>query len=152
MKQARMPKIISGFCVLIFLAGCAPIVETCRVIWGSSTRALEESRADALSRDFFCEFSTCFDAVNRLSRDRETPGGKQPRIFRPFIVNRAKKMIVFIGVPGAVDTTEVGVFFGQRPDGIIRVDVASLSTSARTKAAGIIFEHLAKDCLDVTQP
>lgn len=48
-------------------------VETLRVLWGSSTRALEEARVEAVSQTYPCPFNECFDAVLGLGRDFRTP-------------------------------------------------------------------------------
>jgi hypothetical protein len=53
-------------------------------------------------------------------------------------------MIVIMSVPGNIDTTEVGVFFVELPEGQTRVEISSLSSSAKVHAADIIFPHLTK--------
>ena len=57
------------FCFLFCAGGCAQIIETTKVIWGSSTRALEYARKDAISKTYLCSLNNCFDVVLSLSRD-----------------------------------------------------------------------------------
>ena len=54
--------------VSVLVTGCASIKETAKVMWGSSTRALEEARADGISKTYHCQFDECFDAVLSLAR------------------------------------------------------------------------------------
>lgn len=49
-----------------------------------------------------------------------------------------------MGIPGSVNTTEVGVFFTPRANAGTLVEVTSLSTHAKT-AAEIVFEQLGKE-------
>ncbi len=48
-------------------------IETLQVLWGSSTRALEDVRAEAVSQTYPCPFNECFDAVLSLGRNFRTP-------------------------------------------------------------------------------
>lgn len=43
-------------------------VETLKVLWGSSTRALEEARGEAISQSYSCRFDDCFNAIVGLGR------------------------------------------------------------------------------------
>jgi len=52
--------------------------------------------------------------------------------------------MVLIGVPGSVDSTEVGVFFDPSQEGQIKIDVSSLSSVAKVTAAELIFTELNK--------
>ena len=52
----------------VLVTSCAPIKEIAKVMWGSSTRALEEARADGISKTYHCQFDECFDAVLGLAR------------------------------------------------------------------------------------
>ena len=62
-----------------------------------------------------------------------------------FINDRLKKHIVVMGIPGNVDTTEVGIFFAAAASsGISKIDISSLSSTAKEKVAKVIFEGLDK--------
>src|SRR3989338_6355239 len=63
-----MPKNIFFIITLMIVStgGCAHITEPFKVILGSSTRALEKARTDALTKTYKCSFKECFDAVLAL--------------------------------------------------------------------------------------
>ncbi len=178
----RIIPFILPFFLLTSSAGCsffkktaANVIESPKIIFGSSTRALEEARKDAISKAFACSFQECFDAVAAISLDSEvkieTPEEKAQREekeaeqeglfkavdlladqgFKIFIKNPRKKLLVIYNIPGSVDTTEVGVFFVPADDKKVIVEVSSLSTHAKQTAARIIFEKLAKQYTEVTQ-
>jgi hypothetical protein len=58
---------VSCFLVLTVL-GCSQVKETVKVLWGSSTRALEKARDTASRKTFSCERDKCMDAVVELVR------------------------------------------------------------------------------------
>ena len=53
------------------------MVETVKVIWGSSTRALEEARGEALSKTFHCSVDECFNSVIKLTHTEADPTATQ---------------------------------------------------------------------------
>lgn len=149
------------FLVLIFLGGCSQVMETSKVIWGSSTKALEKARVDAIDKTYHCSFDDCFDAVLGLSRekpvyvrsyneegkeiDEEGQVVEEPVStgdFDVFIKNRAKRHIVVMGIAGSVDSTEVGIFFSQPSLTTIKLEISSLSSSAKRKVAQMVFDEL----------
>ena len=144
--------IILLFCFLLSVLGCAQITETAKVIWGSSTRALEDARVDAISKTYRCSFNDCYDAVLSLARNQETRDDQEDsdsvvkavdnNYFDIFINNRKKRHIVVIGIKGNVDTTEVGIFFSQPNLTTVNIEVTSLSSSAKRRVAQIVFDGL----------
>jgi len=75
MKHAE--KSIIGISVL-FLVGCSAIkatpnfvTETVKTIWGSSTRALENARVDAISKSYRCSLDDCFESVLLLAGNKK---------------------------------------------------------------------------------
>ncbi|GEM_PF-3160694 len=48
-------------------------IEVTKVLWGSSTRALEEVRGEAISQSYPCRFEECFDAIVGLGRGFRPP-------------------------------------------------------------------------------
>jgi len=58
------------------------------------------------------------------------------------IKDEYKRHIVVIGIEGNVDTTEVGIFFSRLRNNVFEIDVSSLSSSAKIRAAQIVFGEL----------
>jgi len=133
------------------------VTEVSKTLWGSSTRALENARVSAVSQSFRCSLDECFDAVLTLAgkekqvkvkieEEEESAEGKEKIIFKKrfevFIKNRIKQHIIVMGVEGNVETTEVGIFFDKINENIIKIDISSLSLSAKRKVSKAIFEEL----------
>ncbi len=119
----------------LFLGGCAQTVETVKVVWGSSTRSLEEARADAVREDFPMAYDACFREVLQIAGTEK---------WEIFIKDKKQGTIVVLGIPGNVDTTEVGIFLDKAGASRTKVEISSLSSSAKLKAADILFEELRK--------
>ena len=119
--------------VTITLGGCAGVQETAKVLWGSSTRALEEARSEAISKVYQCHYEECYKEVLKIAELEK---------LEVFIKDKVKRHIVLIGIKGSVNTTEVGVFFTELNDREVRVEVSSLSTNAKKKVSEMIFPQL----------
>lgn len=148
---------------MIFL-GCAQLTEPLKVVWGSSTRALEEARSQAVKKTFLCQFDECFDSVIKIVKGfkPETQEGSTPLILGKadteeeenkeaksvgldlFIKDRKKRLIVVMGIPGSVNTTEVGIFLTPVDKKVV-LEVSSLSQHAKSTVANIIFGELSKE-------
>jgi len=115
--------------------GCSHVVESSKTLWGSSTRALEEARTKALTKSYPVDFGECFDSVLAIVQESG---------YTIFLKDRVERHIVVIGIPGNVDTTEVGIFFDPPENGKIKIDVSSLSSTAKAKVAETIFSELDK--------
>ncbi len=135
--------VLFSFCLLFFCQGCSWLADMPRTLWGSSIRALEDARVNALSRSYICSFDDCFDAVLSLGRNESkyVPYTKR-KIFDVFLKDRIRACIVVMGIKGNIDTTEVGVFFYPSGKNAIRVDVSSLSSIAKQKVAEAVFKEL----------
>ncbi len=151
--------------VLFSLMGCAAFKEEAKLLWGSSTQALEEARTESLKSTFSCSWDQCFSSVIKYanSETQQLPQNvfadgvtKEPnktsdqktttvKNLDVFIEDRDRKIIVVMGVPGSVNTTEVGIFFSPTPNVGTLVEISSLSSSAKAKAADIIFALLGKE-------
>lgn len=113
------------------LAGCTQTVESVRKVWGSSIQRLEQERVRAVRDVYSCEYDKCYQLVHELSR----PPKQSYKIFQ---YRPDKNMFVVIGVPGNVDTTEVGIFLSPIKINETAVEVSSLSSSAKRKVAQAI--------------
>ena len=134
----------------IFILGCATIKEAGQSFWGSSTRDLAKARRHALSQSYACELAQCFEEVLKLKRTAPAPKlatEVDTGTFDVFIQDRDKRYLVVMGIRGNVDTTEVGIFFDKDSSGGTKIDVASLSDSAKRKVAEAIFNALSEKFL-----
>lgn len=145
-----------------FLLGCAHVIETAiepvKVVWGSSTKALEDSRDTATVKTYACLPSACFDKVLEIIKGKETKEikgtlevNKTTEIlvvkgYEIFIKDRKKNLIVVMGVPKSETTTEVGIFVtalkGKEKE--TKVEVVSLSSAAQATVSREIFQELDK--------
>ncbi len=164
MKNFKTLTIIS---FLICLGGCAQVTETVKVIYGSSTRALEEAKSEAITKKYSCQYAECFDSIltlarpklshipfkNDLSEPEVVEDGEEVAVleistksgfFDIFIEDYAKGHIVVMGIAGNVDTTEVGIFLSSsgKNSKNTQIEISSLSSSAKRTLAEIVFEHL----------
>lgn len=158
--------------LLVGCAGMAGIEEVGKTVWGSSTRALEKARTQAITQEFRCPPQQCFDKVVAFVADIEkgppeylnpktgvdakeagyvAPNDQHEKAFASpfptlqiFIKDTRRHVVVLMGVPGAIDTTEVGVFFTAQGEGRTKVEISSLSKLAKIRAAEIIFSELNK--------
>lgn len=119
--------------IVTLLYGCAQTTEFSKTIWGSSTRALEQARVNALVRIYDRPLARCYDEVIKAAEELK---------FKIFIKSKPKATIVLMGIKGAVDTTEVGVFFSEVSDNQTKIYISSLSSNAKRIVAAHIFGHL----------
>jgi hypothetical protein len=59
-----------------------------------------------------------------------------------FQKDEIKGFIVVMGIHGNVNTTEVGIFFDELSDNQTRIEISSLSTTAKRKVAKGLFHDL----------
>lgn len=129
-------------CLLLALTGCAGVCETAKKVWGSSTQALEEARVDGISKVYNCTFDECFEAALSLDRNNESLKSKTLKFYEVFIRDRIKSLIIVMGIEGNVDTTEVGIFFSRLSPQMTKIEISSLSTTAKEKVARAVFAEL----------
>lgn len=108
-------------------------MEISKTIWGSSTRALEQARPQALTKTYDKPFWDCVRAANDVVIKKK---------WIVFKKDEVKGYMVIMGVPGAVNTTEIGVFFVEDSEAKTRLEVASLSTSAKRIVAKALFKGM----------
>lgn len=107
------------------LASCAVVdlpVEVGKTVWGSSTRVLEKARKTAITKTYDKGYWDCIRAsLEVVEKEGMT-------IFRK---DEIKGHLIVVGIKGAVNTTEVGVFFDEISENQTRIDISSLSTHAK---------------------
>jgi len=123
-----------------------------RTLWGSSIRVLQQERDGKFAKEFRCARDECFEAVFAMTDSyREHEANKnQDRLLR-HMFDRDKGYIVVMRVPGAVDTTEVGIFFDRLRGGSTSVEISSLSARAKQKVSEMVFGQLGRQFETVGQ-
>lgn len=106
--------------------------EVGKTLWGSSTRALEQARDNAMTKTYDKPYWDCV-------RSSITYAKKHWVIFKK---DEIKGYMVVMGVKGCVNTTEIGVFFDELSDHKTRIEITSLSTNAKRKVAKWLFHGL----------
>ena len=82
-------------------------VEVGKTIWGSSTRALEQARDNAITKTYDKSYWDCVRSAIAVV------GKKHWVIFKK---DEIKGYMVVMGVKGCVNTTEIGIFFDELSD------------------------------------
>lgn len=141
--MVKIFKYLFLFFVLSVFGGCSHISESTKIVLGTSTKKLEEARVEAISKKFNCGFEDCYEAVLSLARNEkkiEPVSGE--KVYDIFMKDWVKSHIVVMGIEGNVNTTEVGIFFSKAGDSSTKVEVSSLSSSAKRKVAEAVFAEL----------
>ena len=127
--------------IVCLLSSCAAwnngvdhTVEIGKTLWGSSTRALEAARDNAITKTYDKSYWDCVRSSIAVA-DK-----KQHWVI--FKKNEIKGYMVVMGVKGCVNTTEIGIFFDELSDTQTRIEVVSLSTNAKRKVAKGLFHGL----------
>ena len=137
MKGDRAMRYGSLFLVCVLLAGCASVLDSPRSLLGVSTRDLELRRSQAVYKTLSCSPTDAFDAIEAFAEANK---------YLVFRKDRGALVLVLMRIPGAVDTTEVGVFLVPLDEGrSVRIEVSSRSSFARRVVAQNLFAHLADD-------
>lgn len=152
------------FLFLSFLVGCARLHEGAKAVWGSSTKALEDSRADATVKNYDCSADACFDTLVGIIRrgDQKEAGTKEKVVkqgvvlaspgYEIFLNDRKKRQLIVMGVPGSVDTTEVGIFVSPGATRGSKVEIVSLSPGAQETVSAALLNELGKVFPEITEP
>lgn len=121
--------------VLLCLSGCIINggVELTKTIWGSSTRALEQARVNAITKTYGQKY---WDTI------RATLNVIEKNDYEIFKKNEVNGYVVILGIKGSVNTTEVGIFFVEVNEAQTRVEISSLSTNAKRIVAKTLFQGL----------
>ena len=108
-------------------------MEISKTVWGSSTRALEKARVNGIIKTYDAPLGRCYDEVLKAVGEAE---------YEVFINNKSKATIVVMGIKGAVNTTEVGIFFSEISDTQTKIYISSLSSNAKRIVAEAVFPKL----------
>lgn len=66
------------------------------------------------------------------------------KFFDVFLKDPRQRHIVVIAITGNVDTTEVGIFFDETGPFAVKIEISSLSSTAKRRVAQAVFEALDK--------
>ena len=145
MKHRGLKVLIIG--VLVFAStGCAFVsevgksvwgfsAEVGKTFWGSSIREMEKRRVDAITRTYHKGYWECMEAVLKVIKENN---------YKIFQKDEVRGYVVVMGIPGYIDTTEVGIFFVEISDHEVRIELSSLSTNAKRAVAKALFKDLDK--------
>lgn len=128
-----MKNVLMLLCVLP-LIGCAALWDAPKNIVGFSTRSLEAARVNASYQSYAASQEDIFRAVLDISVKEK---------YNVFMKDEIRGMIVVMGIPGAVDTTEVGIFITQTSKpGVVKVELSSRSSPAKRTVALAVLNKL----------
>lgn len=117
----------------ILMTGCAGFKETARGIIGISTKEIENSRKDALKKEFSYDYKTCYNkTLEILTR------------IGAYIYNQDQKKNLIAIYVSSEDTTSVGIFFKSIDANNTQIEVSSPSTYAKELIAKQLFLGLEK--------
>jgi hypothetical protein len=116
--------IIAWMFAVSLISGCAGWSDIPKSIWGSSTRVLEEARDKALVKTYDKAYWDCFKAALSVVKKKK---------YVLFKKDEVRGYMVIMGIPGSVNTTEVGVFFVELNDHQTRIELSSLSSNAKRR-------------------
>ncbi len=115
------------------IGGCAGVRDIPKSIWGSTTRVLEEERTNALIKTYDKNYWDCYKAALGVVNKKKLVLFKKDEV---------RGYMVLMGIPGSVDTTEVGVFLVELGDQKTRIELSSLSTNAKRLLAKTLFHGM----------
>jgi hypothetical protein len=117
--------------LLFGVVGCSSAREGMRGFLGVSTKALEEARSSAISRnfdyDYFTAYGKTLDALKEM----------KAYIYVKSVSTH--KIAIYVS---QADTTPVGIFFTEKEKSLTRVEVSSQSTYAKETIAKKLFSLL----------
>ena len=134
MKHWEM-RVFAVVILSLTLAGCASVTEVGKTFWGSSTREMEKRRVDAITRTYPKGYWECMEAVLKAVEENH---------YLIFQKDEVRGHVVVMGIPGYINTTEVGIFFVEISDNEVRIELSSLSTNAKRAVAKALFKDLDK--------
>jgi hypothetical protein len=123
-------------CGVMLLGGCASLWDTPKAVAGFSIRDLEAARANAVSQVYQAGPDEVFTAVLEELKELK---------YLVFMQDDVRRFISVMNIPGAIDTTEVGIFVTELPGGQgVKVELSSRSTPARRAVAMALFDKLSE--------
>lgn len=125
--------VICALSFAILMSGCATVIESAKGIAGTSTRALEKSRKNAITRTFNYDYSACYAKTLEILKHINT-----------YIYKRSIKKHMIAVYVSEEDTTQVGIFFKEIDASHTQIEVSSRSTYAKETISSTLFSSLEK--------
>ncbi|MBF0122297.1 MAG: hypothetical protein HQL21_02670 [Candidatus Omnitrophica bacterium] len=129
-----MKKLIVIFS-FVFCSGCATLWDAPKNIVGFSTKDMEDARSESLYQSYQGDFLGIFQAIIEIANENK---------YYVFSQDEVRGMAIIMNIPGAVDTTEVGVFLTSLDTGNVKVELSSRSAPAKKTVAQVLFLDLGK--------
>ncbi len=119
------------FLVLFALHGCCGLSEGVRGFAGLSTKVLEDTRKDAITKDFNIGFDISRSRIKSALKDNKS-----------YIYREDPSCNLIAVYVSESDTTPVGVFLTSLDKDNTRVEISSPSTYGKEAIAKVIFDAL----------
>jgi hypothetical protein len=126
--QKKIILLVTGYWLLVTLAGCAAISEGVKGVTGVSTKVLEDERKNAIVKSLNYDYFSCFTKTSDILKRINTYIYKQD----------IKKQMIAIYV-SSEDTTPVGLFFKEVDASHTQLEISSPSASAKELIAKQVF-------------
>jgi len=127
----RISKLAVVFFLSVVLMGCAGTREVCKGVLGVSTKVLEESRNEAIKKEFNFDLITCHNKVRMILKETGS---------YIYCDDLSKDMIaVYVSEE---DTTPVGLFLTEVNKGVTLIEVSSPSVYGKEKISKTVFNAL----------
>lgn len=119
------------FAVLFILNGCSGLKEAVRGFAGLSTKVLEDTRKDAITKDFNTSFDTARITIKTALKDNHS-----------YIYREDSSCNLIAVYASESDTTPVGVFLTSLDKDNTKVEISSPSTYGKEAIAKVVFDAL----------
>lgn len=119
--------------IVVCLLGCSVLKEGIKGVAGISTKILEDTRSEAVSKTFNCGYNACYEHVKEILG----------RIGVYVYAQDLKKHMIAVYV-SIEDTTPVGIFLSEIDKDNTKIEVSSPSAFAKELVSKKIFLSLEK--------
>jgi len=124
--------VVSAICASWLVSGCVSLKEAARGIAGTSTKILEESRPQAIVKQYELPYDDCYAKVKEVLKEKKLPkekGAAEEKEAYIYREDKAKGMLaIYVSED---DTTPVGIFLTSLSPSKTQVEVSSPSIYAK---------------------
>ena len=119
------------FSVLFILSGCCNLKEAVRGFAGLSTKVLEDTRKDAVAKDFNASFDEARSTIKNALKENHS-----------YIYREDSTCNLIAVYVSESDTTPVGIFLTSLDKDNTKVEISSPSTYGKEVIAKVVFNAL----------